>query len=93
MPVQAQRGGGGIVPAYSQPSTRGRWVVSTILRTHYSGKDQVPIVQEAGWALGLLWMAQKISPPLGFNPQTIQPVARCNNNCTILAAQDFIVVR
>jgi len=35
MPLQAQRGGGGIVPAYSQPSTRRRWVVSTILQTHY----------------------------------------------------------
>jgi hypothetical protein len=29
MPGQAQRGGGGVTPTYSQPSTRKRWVVST----------------------------------------------------------------
>ena len=40
------------------------------------GKDPVPIVQEAGWAPGPVWTgAENLSPPLGFDPQTTQPVA------------------
>jgi hypothetical protein len=43
------------------------------LSTH--GKDPVPILQEAGWAPGLVWTgAENLTPP-GFNPQTVQPVA------------------
>jgi len=38
-------------------------------------KDQVPVIQEAGWALGLVLMAQKILHPSGFDPQNIQSVA------------------
>ena len=43
----------------------------------YPGKDPVPIVQVAGWAPGPVWTGQvrKISPPLGFDPRTVQPVA------------------
>ena len=37
-----------------------------------SGKDPVPIVQEAGWAPGRV---RKISPPPGFDPRTVQTVA------------------
>ena len=39
-------------------------------------KDPVPIVEEAGWAPGPVWTGVgNLAPPLGFNPQTIQPVA------------------
>ena len=39
-------------------------------------KDPVPIVQEAGWAPGPVWTsAENLSPPPGFDPQTVQPVA------------------
>ena len=38
-------------------------------------KDPVPVVQEAGWAPGPVWTCAKISPPPGFDPRTIQPVA------------------
>ena len=31
------------------------WVVSTTPRPLYPGKDQVPIVQEAGWPSGPVW--------------------------------------
>jgi hypothetical protein len=86
MPVQAQRGGGGLFNPAGGSSALYCGLIT-------SGKDQASIVQEAGWALGLFWMAQKILPPLSFNPQTIQPVARCYAIYTILAAQDFIVVR
>jgi hypothetical protein len=32
-------------------------------------------LQEAGWAQGQFKQVWKISPPPGFNPQTVQPVA------------------
>jgi len=39
-----------------------------------SGKDSVPIVQEAGWASGLVWTgAENLAPP-GLYPWTVQPV-------------------
>ena len=31
------------------------------------GYDPVPVVQEAGWALGPIWTGTKISPPPGFD--------------------------
>jgi hypothetical protein len=41
----------------------------------YPGKDQVPIVHEAGWAPGSVWTgAENLAPP-GFDPRTVQPVA------------------
>ena len=40
------------------------------------GKDPVPIVQEAGWAPGPVWIrAGNLAPP-GFDPWTVQPVAQ-----------------
>ena len=39
-------------------------------------KDQVPIVYEAGWAPGTVWKStEKLAPPPGFDPRTVQPVA------------------
>jgi hypothetical protein len=41
-------------------------------------KDPVPVIREAGSASSLLWTVQKKSPPPGFDPRTVQPVAsRC----------------
>jgi len=40
-------------------------------------KDQVPIVQEAGWDPGPVWTgAENLEPPPGFDPRTVQPVAQ-----------------
>jgi hypothetical protein len=38
------------------------------------GKDQVPIVQEAGLAPGPVWTGEENLAPPGFNPRTVQPV-------------------
>ena len=39
-------------------------------------KDQVPIVQEAGWTPGQVWTgAENLAPPPEFDPWTVQPVA------------------
>jgi hypothetical protein len=41
------------------------------------GKDPVPLVQEAGWAPGPVWTgAENLASPPGFDPRTVQPVAR-----------------
>jgi len=40
-----------------------------------AGKNTVPITQKNMWAQGPLWTGAKISPPPGFNPRIIQPVA------------------
>ena len=40
-----------------------------------SGKDPVPIVQEAGWAPEPFWIGAKNLVPPGFDPRTVQPVA------------------
>jgi hypothetical protein len=40
-----------------------------------SGKDPVPIVQEAGWDPGSVWMGAEYLAPPGFDLRTVQPVA------------------
>jgi hypothetical protein len=47
--------------------------------------DLVRFVQEAGWAQGPCGQVQKISRPLGFDPQTIQPVASRYTDYAMLA--------
>jgi hypothetical protein len=44
-------------------------------------KDPVPIVQEAGWAPGPVWMGAKNRTPLGFNPWTVQTVVSRYTDC------------
>ena len=51
------------------------------------GKDQVPIVQEAGWAPGPVWTdAENLAPQPGFDPRTIQPVTSRYTDWAIAAA-------
>jgi hypothetical protein len=37
------------------------------------GNDQVPFVQEAGWAQGPVWTSVKNLGLTGFDPRTVQP--------------------
>jgi hypothetical protein len=48
------------------------WVLTPRPGRFTPGKDPVPIVWEAGWALGLVWTGDE---NLGFDPRTVQPVA------------------
>jgi len=41
------------------------------------GRDPVPIIQEAGWAPGLVWTGAKNLAPPGFNHWTIQLYQLC----------------
>jgi hypothetical protein len=55
--------------------TRRGWGVSVTPWLIFTpGKDPVPIVEEAGWAPGVVWTgAENLAPP-GFDPRTVQPV-------------------
>jgi hypothetical protein len=62
-PGVAQRVGRGIALLLYDHDTRRGWVVSSTPWPHFApGKDPVPILQEAGWAPGLVWMGGKSCP-------------------------------
>ena len=59
-PGVAQRVGRVIALFFHDRGTRSGWVVCSTPRPHFtSGKDPVPIVQEAGWAPGPVWTGGK----------------------------------
>jgi len=63
MPGVAQRVGRGIALLFHDRGTRRGWVVSSTPRPHFTaGKDPIPILQEAGWALGPIWTGGKFRP-------------------------------
>jgi len=52
------------------------WVVNATPQPVYSEKDPVPIVQEAGWTSGPVWMgAENLASSPGFDSRTVQPAA------------------
>ena len=53
---------------------RGRKCIALLL-LYPRKRDTVPIVQEAGWTPGPVWTGAENSPPLGFDPWTVQLVA------------------
>jgi len=62
-PGVAQRMGRGIVLLFHDHGTRRGWVVSRTPRPHFTPrKDPIPIVQEAGWAPGPVWLGGKSRP-------------------------------
>jgi len=66
MPGVAQRVGRGIALPFHDRGTRmgwgGEWSAARPGRTFTPGKDPVPILQEAGWAPGPVWMGGKSCP-------------------------------
>jgi len=77
--VQAVRPTGGvrgIALLFLDHGTRTGWresVTPQPLFTH--GKDPVPIVQEAGWAPGPVWIGVENFAPTRIRTRTVQPVA------------------
>jgi len=58
-----QRVGRGIALLLHGHGTRSGLVVSSTPRPHFTpGKDPVPILEEAGWAPGPVWMGEKSRP-------------------------------
>lgn len=49
------------------------------------GKDPAPIVQEAEWAPGLVWMVVENLFPPGLEPLSVQPIASRYTNSAIPA--------
>jgi len=57
--------------------TRIRSRIVQPIVSHYTlGKDPVTILQETGWAPGLIWTGRKISSHTGIRSRTVQPVAQ-----------------
>jgi len=54
-------------------------------------RDPVSIVQEAGWTPRPVWTGAKNPDPLGFDPQTIQPIGSHYTNYVILAHNNVIL--
>ena len=72
-PVVAQRVGRVIALLFHDSNTRRGWVVSSTPRLHFTPeRDPVPIVQEAGWAPGLVWTAENLAPRW-FHPRPSSP--------------------
>jgi hypothetical protein len=49
-----------------------------------TGKDPLPIVQEAGWAPGQVRIGAENLAPLGLDPRTVQPIGSHYTNYTTL---------
>ena len=84
-PSVAQRVGRGISIAllFHDRGTRRGWVVSSTPRPHFTlGKDPVPILQEAGWAPGPVWMGRKSHPHLDSISDCPAIVSRYSNWAT-----------
>ena len=62
-PGVAQRVGRRMALLFHNRGTRRGWAVSSTPRPHFtSGKEPVPILQEAGWAPGPVWTGGKSRP-------------------------------
>jgi hypothetical protein len=62
-PGVAQRVVRGIALLFHDRGTRRGWVVNSTPRPNFTpGKDSIPILQEAGWAPGLVWTGWNSRP-------------------------------
>jgi hypothetical protein len=74
MPMQAQRGGGGLVSNHSQPGIRRGWVVSTTLRPLYPRRN-TRYHCTGGWMGPLVGLdVMENLRPTGIRSRTVQPV-------------------
>jgi len=73
----AQREGRGIALLFHDRGTRRGWVVSSTPWPHFTpGKDPVPVLQQAGWAPGLVWTGGNSRPHRDSIPVRL---ARCQS--------------
>jgi hypothetical protein len=87
----AHRGSRGMALPFLDHGTQRGWGVSVTPQPLFTpGKDPVPIVQEAGWAPGLVWTgAENLTPPPRFDPWTVQPVASRYTNYATRPTRDM----
>jgi len=84
--TKAQRGSRGIAQLFLNLSTRqgvgGQCQAPASLPP---GKTQYPLYRRLGGPQGWSGEIQKMWPPPGFNPWTVQPIVSCYTNYAILA--------
>ena len=72
----AHRGSRGIALPFHDHHTRRGWGVSVTPRPLFTpGKTGYPLYRRLGGPQGLAGQLRNISPPPGFDPRTVQPVA------------------
>ena len=72
----AHRGSRGIALPFHDHGTRRGWGVSVTPRPLFTpGKTRYPLYRRLGGPQGRSGQVRKISPPPGFDPRTVQPVA------------------
>jgi hypothetical protein len=77
--LKTQKGGGDVAQFFSQPGTIWTWVVSTMLRQLYP-QERLDEPFTEGWLdFGTALDVKEDLAPLGYYPQTFQPV---NSRCT-----------
>ena len=77
----AHSGSRGIALPFHDRGTRRWWGVSVTSRTLLPlRKTRYPLYRRLGGPQGQSGQVQKISPPPGFDPRTVQPVASCYTN-------------
>ena len=73
----ARRGSRGIALPFHDHDTRRQWGVSVTPWPLFTpGKTRCPLYRRLGGPQGRSGQVRKISPPPGFDPLTVQPVAR-----------------
>jgi hypothetical protein len=83
--TKAQRGIRGIALLIRDLGARRGWVVSTTPRPLYPpGNTLYPLYRRLDGPQGRSGRVRKISPPPGFDPWTVQPVASRVYTCTFL---------
>jgi hypothetical protein len=66
------------------------WLVKATFRPHYpQERELVPILQEAGWYQGPVWMVAENDAPTGFDSQTVQTIASGYTNYVIFLLQIY----
>jgi len=87
--TKAQRGSWGIALLFLNLGARwGGWSTPRPGRSN-PGKEPVHILQEAGGPQSRSEQVRKISPPPGFDPRTVQPVASRYTDWAITAAAGY----
>jgi hypothetical protein len=75
-------GKGKVHPITGHKANRWGWVVNAMPRPLYPpGKSRYPLYRRLGGPQGRSGQVQKILPPLGFNIQTVLPIASCYTDC------------
>ena len=71
----ARRGITGIALHFHDHGTTRGWAVSVTPRSLPPGKSRYPLYRRLGGPQGRSGQVRKNSPPSGFDPQTVQPIA------------------